>query len=203
MDLDWKTIVLGLTALSALVQWIVTFKFRRQDQTWVETMKGEIRRDVEENLKTHESRLRMQADLRLRMHDRSWGLLRDFLAASWKMHGVLRDLAVNAGGGTGFGPGLDEATESMIVLAAMATTLPPESLDMKAPLDDFRLCINRCVALVTSETIRGPDRGLAVKAITDDAASAMARIQQNAREWNKSLWDDSKSVSGLAPSPQA
>ena len=46
---DWRTLVAALAVLSTFVQWLVLFKFRRSDQTWVETMKGEIRRDVEEN----------------------------------------------------------------------------------------------------------------------------------------------------------
>ena len=66
----------------------------RRDARWVERMKADIRTEVEENLKAHETRLRLSADLRLRVHDRSWQILREVIGASFEARQEVGNLAV-------------------------------------------------------------------------------------------------------------
>jgi hypothetical protein len=75
--MTWAVALIGaLTGTLALVWQVVTWLFRRNDARWLERMKAEITRDVQEHLQAQESRLRVAGELQLRIHDRSWQLLR-------------------------------------------------------------------------------------------------------------------------------
>jgi hypothetical protein len=200
---DWKTLILALTFLSGVVHWVVTFWFRRDDQTWVETMKGEIRRDVEENLKTHESRLRMQADLKLRQDERSWGLLKDFVAAAWKLHDRLWAFSIAAvqpmnAGKVPSAQQHEQANEALITLVSLCATLPPESGKTSELVAEFQAALKACtkLAMTMESELGGTARGNAGIAAKEMADRAVLKANNLAKQWNAALWKDSSQLIG-------
>jgi len=184
-------------------------QLRTATETTIERVKGDVRREVEEHLKTHESHLRIRAELQLRGHDRSWGLLREFMAGVWKAHKELVDFAVAA---TGRYPNAaakyDEASAAMIEVRALAAILPPQIGAVKPVLEAFQTAYRAGIRLSVPDDEVLPDRmtrGQVADAAKVAADAAVVAAERIALGWNKALWDSAtpEALTASSPPPQA
>jgi hypothetical protein len=116
--------------LAALAWQAVTWSRRHQDASKLERMKGDIQRDVQEHLAAQETRLRVASDLKLRLHDRSWQLLRDLIGAAFDTHRAIVDLSFALAAQVEDRRHASECHERLISeiakLQVLAVTAPPE-----------------------------------------------------------------------------
>jgi hypothetical protein len=172
-----------MTAIGAITAAVVTF-----------LMNLKLNQRVEEHARAmleRESTLRLQSEVRLRLHEKSWSLLREAVTALYECHKTLHDSAYAvAHNSTEREQARRSALQAVVKVEALATTAPPEA-GLSEMREKLKLAM-RVIVVGPKSSEEAPTAFLTeasrnVGEAFDLGKQAMAR-------WNEQLWTDAPKV---------
>lgn len=199
----WRNSVVVAAFLTAAYGLLRTVLFEKRltqhkadlDQQ-LERAKGDIRRDVERDLKYQESRLRVAAEMELKMHEREWQALEEATRAFTAAHQVLQRGVVALAGAMKQGRSVREWMQStpelrvpLVELGGAVARVPGEFYERYAALLQHLLEVRDAVSAViekmVTNTTPAVDMWLSDQFSRLDAAEREALAVQ--REWRTQL----------------
>jgi hypothetical protein len=198
----WALIIPAIPGVLALIwqgAWqIVTWRHRHEDARRLESMKGDIQRDVTATLQAQESRLRVASELQLRMNDRSVQLLRDIMTAAFDAHQTVLDFAFAALPDDPNVASREEAhrraTVAVVKLQTLVTAAPPDERESLTQMSAaMTSAANSTTAMAFSrEGMRGRAQTLAeIRAELDEG---LVEGGLAFKRWNAKLWEASEEM---------
>lgn len=189
---DAKAMLTELATWIALL-WTVynAIRLRAHDKD-LEKFKSGLRSDIDHSLLNEEARLRVNGELRLRLHNESWTLLRQINDASFEAFEALRDYqaAVMWAMHTGDRKGLDKhavAGAAVRKLSGLCHCAPPKAELLRRGSSQFTGAFNAINAFLLQ--LDSPPDGAAFGQLVEDGKTALGIVAQGTAKWNRELWD--------------
>lgn len=182
---NWGVVALALPGIASAL-WLF---FRERS---LEKLKANLRRELETELKNHETRLRVNAELALRLHERSADLLREVQNAETQAYERIRDYATAALYRAAHPEhSVDElhtrASECMQKLQAAAWCSPPEAQNVREALSLYIRALNDVNAWVVEPPARA-DINSRSGEHNEKLLKAKTIMYAALRSWNENLW---------------
>jgi hypothetical protein len=196
--------------VSLAVNWLMNLSVKergKQYETELTRLKSELasseerlRSSLARDLAAHESVLRVQADVQLSSHEKSWSLLRELTSAIYGAHRelsrALRARAKHMAGGPE--PIFADAVSSVLNLEMLSAAAPPE-VDLDAMRSKFKAGLhnmqfatgNRSVGASGEQVRPFDDFYSSVSNMLDDAIDLGKAAITN---WNATLWDTASKI---------
>jgi len=203
----WPYIAVVPGAVSLV--WNVIQHFQAQGHARsLERLRADLRREIEADLLAHESHLRVRTELELRLHQRSWDLLREtedaevvafeavrlyaYAAAcldEMSKDALLANLEQNH----------DKADLAMRKLTSVLACVPPEYVDVRATAGLLVTCYNGIPdgALKTLDSAAPTNRDW-FRATNQSLMVAHAAFRKAIRSWNATLWASQPKIESTA-----
>jgi hypothetical protein len=166
---------------------------------------NEIRlREHSKALQANEAHLRVKAELKLRLHQQAWDLLRATQDAAFKAFDSIRNYQVAAiaiqGGAKGtlmWGAEYQAAMLAVQNFSGLAHVSPPDRQGLRDAASAFSKAFN----MVNSSALGGRRADAQHDELMKTVTDALATAALATREWNEELWRH-QTIDELAPGPQ-
>ena len=157
-------------------------------------------RDHEKALQVNEAHLRVTAELRLRLHQQSWDLLRELNTAAFNAFEALRTYTLTAVGSQRsstaspvFGADYQSASSAIQKFSGLVQSSPPDKVELRAASSSFSKAFN----LINKSLLGGPPMAEQFDEIMRIATDGLAATAVDTRSWNEELWHQ-QTITALA-----
>jgi hypothetical protein len=163
---------------------------------------NEIRlREHSKALRANEAHLRVTSEIKLRLHEQSWALLREINAAALAAFTAIRTynmIAIAAVRGVGTrgaavsGKEFSDAEFAVQTFSGLAHVAPPDKAELREAASLYTKAFN----LVNRSVLGEPTVG-GIETVMKEITDALAAALVGTKAWNEELWRD-QSVVALA-----
>jgi hypothetical protein len=185
--------LLGALALSLYNAWQL-----RGAKKWEARMNARIRKQVEKEIQSHAAKLRVSADLQLRVHERAWDLLRDVIGSGREVDRALDRWFNNEEYNIAEVAASSAAFSALGKLEMLAATTPPH-YPIAAILKKWQATAGRIHAL-GNMTMTEEQRTLIQGQVKESLENTPKDLHAVCERWNDDLW---RAMNELVPATDA
>jgi len=176
----------------------------------LEQIRGDIRRDVERDLKSQEARLRLAAEIEVRLHDRSWELctrtLKSLTQVAIELQGMARvvdqylhHLRTNQQPNVSAIEGYHQRTMLAVSeLVSACDAAPPQAFDQLRPMRNGFVEVFDVLTSVGRGAFEGDDGARNTRAVYLMVAPMITSARNSGdaaiRNWTNALWDEQRRI---------
>jgi hypothetical protein len=154
-------------------------------------------------LQDNEAHLRVRSELKLRLHQESWNLLRVTQEAAFIAFNAIRTYQLTAiasfrgGPQAWMSPEYQTAQESVQKFTGLAHVTPPSRKDLRDAASAFAKVFN----MVNHSVLGGPSPDKQMDEVMQQVTEALVACSAGTADWNRALWEEQTPTELLAQSP--